>query len=633
MSLENLKSSRFNLIFVFVGFNVVLFTLLRLILFFRSIGYFDNPFSFLWVFPVGLLYDLTFNLYFNLLFAILLLLIPNGVYRSRIFKWLIFFFFTLFVFLVYFMVVGEWLFWDEFNVRFNFIAVDYLIYTREVVANIYQSYPVIKILIVLFLLSVGTVYFLRKQISYALLIEEPFKRRLKYFSAYLLITLLAFLFIGQGLRNFPENNYLKELASNGPYQFVASFKDNELDYCRFYPVLDNRKMSQRLKKNLGIDPLKGGLFDIKRKVQGKQPEKRLNVILISIESLSARFLKRFGNKQNLTPFFDSLCDKSLFFTNFYATGTRTTRGLEAITLSIPPTPGRSIVKRPDNAHIYNLGKVFEDKGYYVAFCYGGRGFFDNMNAFFSGCGYHIIDQNDFDKSEITFENAWGVCDEDLLNKVIKVADKKNNEGQRFFLHVMTTSNHRPYTYPKGKIDIPSGTGRIGAVKYTDYAFREFFEKVKSKPWFENTVFVITADHCASSSGKIGLPLKKYHIPLWVYAPGFIKPQVVKKLSSQIDIAPTLLSLLGFGYESCFFGEDILSDNFKERAFISNYEKLGLYENNELAILSPVKKFEVFKDPLGNITKIDVGIDDPIVQDAISYYNGSYYIFKRRMDRY
>ena len=176
-------------------------------------------------------------------------------------------------------------------------------------------------------------------------------------------------------------------------------------------------------------------------------ERQLNVILISIESLSAEFLTRFGNREGITPFMDGLQKESLFFTQFFATGTRTDRGLEAITLSIPPTPGRSLVKRPDNEHIYNLGFEFKNRGYDVAFLYGGRGYFDNMNAFFSGNGYRIIDQTDLKSSEVTFKNAWGVSDEDLYRKTLREADAAYGRGSHFFYHVMTTSNHRPFHVP------------------------------------------------------------------------------------------------------------------------------------------------------------------------------------------
>ncbi|MFZ2631273.1 MAG: LTA synthase family protein, partial [Desulfosalsimonadaceae bacterium] len=392
--------------------------------------------------------------------------------------------------------------------------------------------------------------------------------------------------------------------------------------------------SRVLKKEVGKNAELGQLYDISRDIAPFGKEKRLNVVLVSVESLSAKYFGRFGNRQGITPFMDQLFKDGLLFTEFYATGTRTDRGLEAITLSVPPTPGRSIVKRPNNADYYSLGKVFQDRGYDVSFLYGGIGFFDNMNAFFSGNGYDIVDQTDFDNNEVTFQNAWGVCDEDLYHKAIQTANRSFEGKKPFFFHIMTTSNHRPYTYPEGKIDIPSGTNRSGAVKYTDYALHQLMTEAKAQPWFDDTVFVVVADHCANSAGKVGLPIEKYHIPLLVYAPKYIAPSEVGKIASQIDLAPTLLSLLDFRYESRFFGRNILTDDFVERSLIGNYQKLGLYKDNELVILSPGQKVERMLDPKTNDSIIEsiTALTDPVIE-AMSWYQGGYYVLKHGLNRF
>jgi phosphoglycerol transferase MdoB-like AlkP superfamily enzyme len=266
---------------------------------------------------------------------------------------------------------------------------------------------------------------------------------------------------------------------------------------------------------------------------------------VTVESLSASFLTRFGETRGLTPFLDGLRAESLFFERFYATGTRTVRGLEAVTLSMPPTPGRSIVKRigRESGH-WSLGRVLREHGYAARFLYGGRGYFDNMNAFFRGNGYAITDQSSVPDTQIGFANAWGMSDEDLYRQVLAEADRAAAAGMPFFFHVMTTSNHRPYTFPEGRIDIPSGSGRKGAVKYTDYALGQLFAAARERPWFDDTLFVILADHTHGAAGREALPLQRYHIPLWLYAPRHVVPGIVTQPASQVDLAPTLLGLLG-----------------------------------------------------------------------------------------
>jgi phosphoglycerol transferase MdoB-like AlkP superfamily enzyme len=474
----------------------------------------------------------------------------------------------------------------------------------------------------------------------ALTLKESFKQRAVIAGLLLMVPLLSFYMIDQSQRRFSDNNYVNELASNGPYQLFAAFRNNRLDYRQFYATGNDHDLSIRLKQLVQEkDRISGkGIYNIGRYIEAQGPAKKLNVMLISVESLSAKFLTRFGEKNDITPFMDKWFRQGLLFTNFYATGTRTARGLEAITLSMPPTPGRSIVKRPDSSRMYSLGNVFRNLGYDTAFLYGGRGFFDNMNAFFSGNGYRVVDQTCLSNREITFENAWGVCDEDLYLRAIHEANQTYQDRKPFFFHIMTTSNHQPFTFPEGKIDLmpgegKGGSGRFGGVKYTDYALAQLIQQAKKQPWFEDTVFVVVADHCAASAGKVGLPVEKYHIPLFIYSPKHIRPKEIHALSSQIDLAPTLLALLNISYESFFFGKNILSPGFKGRALIANYQKLGLLEKNELLFLSPGR--QINRMDIGQAAPFleKISVDDPVVRDLMAYYQGADYVFIHRLNRW
>ena len=491
-------------------------------------------------------------------------------------------------------------------------------------------------IVALYLLVASLLLFglLSGTLSQALATTEPFGRRAARFSALALLALSIGVALPHGLHRRSSNNYVNELVANGPYRFVAAFRNNTLDYPTFYRLGNDAMLSQQLRRQLDVTTDAKNLYDISRPVHADQPPRPLNVILITVESLSAKYLDILPDScpkyRGLTPFLDNLASESLFFTNLYATGTRTTRGLEAITLSLPPTPGRSLVKRPDNGPFYSLGGVLQQHGYDTAFLYGGRGFFDNMNAFFSGNGYRIIDEGDFDDSEVHFKNAWGVCDEDLYHKTVQEADRCASSGRPFFFHLMTTSNHRPYTYPEGKIDIPSGTGREGAVRYTDYALKQFFTAARQHAWFDNTIFVVIADHCAGSAGKVGLPIAKYHIPLFIYAPAHIAPAEFTQVASQMDLAPTLLGLLHISYTSHFFGEDVLAEGYEPRALIGNYQKLGLYRHKRLVILEPQKIISRIEDPWHseNLMQGDPGQAD--VKLAQAYYQGADYLIRHNL---
>jgi phosphoglycerol transferase MdoB-like AlkP superfamily enzyme len=211
------------------------------------------------------------------------------------------------------------------------------------------------------------------------------------------------------------------------FKFYEAFTNNTLDFFKFYPTIDEKLAEKNVLSAFGTTTLD-------RKIVAEiQPEQHKNVVLISIESLSADFMSFYGNRDKITPFLDSLAQQSLLFTNLYATGNRTVRGLEALTLCIPPTAGESIIKREsENKNKFTTGNIFKSKGYTTKFLYGGYSYFDNMKDFFGGNGYQIVDRDNFKPEEITFANVWGVCDEDMAKKAISEMNKDAKSGKPFF---------------------------------------------------------------------------------------------------------------------------------------------------------------------------------------------------------
>lgn len=548
---------------------------------------------------------------------------------------------TIFIFVLVIIqnAISEYFFWNEFGVRYNFIAVDYLVYTNTVIGNIMESYPVIPLFIGVGILSlIGTIIIIKKSKSY--LDNLPsFIDKIKNLGVYIVLFVISLIAIPNlaKLQN-SSNVFSNELQSNGLYKFYLAFMNSELDYDKFYKTLPEKDAFALLQEQIPGISNNSSL----RQIQSDAAENHKNVVLITIESYSADFMKAYGNDQNITPFLDSLAEKSLLFTNFYAVGNRTVRGLESVTLCLPPTAGESVVKRVDNKNKFSTGSIFKQKGYGVKFLYGGDAYFDNMGDFFGGNGYDIVDKKTFKPEEITFSNVWGVCDEDMANKAIKVMNEEAKSGKPFFNHWMTVSNHRPFTYPDGKIDIDAhAKSREGGVKYTDYSLRKFFAMAEKQAWFKNTVFVILADHCASSSGKTELPADKYRIPAMIYSPGFIEPKHYTNLMSQIDIMPTLFGLLNFKYQSKFYGQDVLKSDYKPRALIATYQDLGLIKDGVLTIISPVRKAKQFKLTLQ--PKDGIGADFQLyyeqkplekerldlINQTISYYQTASYMLKKK----
>jgi phosphoglycerol transferase MdoB-like AlkP superfamily enzyme len=540
-----------------------------------------------------------------------------------------------------FGAVAEWTFWDEFGTRFNFIAVDYLVYTTEVIGNIRESYslPLIGLAVLGGALVLGSAV-LATGLPTAWLkgAEEPAGRRWTAAGGWAVAALALGLGLSEGQLPVFRNNFNRELAKDGLWSLFAAFRNNELDYDQFYRTRTPAESFKTLNAELtedGSQLLRPDALDTLRYVHNRGTELRPNVIQITVESLSADFLSIFNHASNLTPNLAEIAAQSLVFDNFYATGTRTDRGMEALTLSIPPTPGRSIVKRPRNEDLFTLGSVFRAKGYDTAFIYGGYGYFDNMNTFFGRNGYRVVDRNSVARSDITFANAWGACDDDLFRWTLREADTSAASGKPFHYFVMTTSNHRPYTFPEGRIDLPSKTsGRAGAVKYTDYAIGQFLRDAATKPWFKNTVFVIVADHCASSAGKAELPVQNYHIPLIIYAPGGqIAPGHIKTLTSQMDYAPTLLGLLNWNYPSRFFGHDVRKiEPGDAHALLGTYQKLGHLEDSNFVVLSPQRGVTAYRYDLKSSAQTSQAGGEHEVNETIGFYESASYMYKHGLYR-
>jgi len=303
--------------------------------------------------------------------------------------------------------------------------------------------------------------------------------------------------------------------------------------------------------------------------------------------------------------------------------------MEALSLSIPPIPGQSVLRRAGSENLTTLGSVLQAKGYETAFLYGGDGFFDNMNYFFEANGYDIVDlpRQLGRGKQPSFANAWGACDEDAFTWSLEEADRAHAAGKPFHHFVMSTSNHRPYTWPAGKID-PKLINREGGVAYTDYAIGAFLKAAQTKPWFKDTVFVIVADHCASVAGKRELEVRKYEIPLFVWSPGNIAPRKFDTMMSQIDVAPTVLGLLGVDYLSRFVGTDALAPSYLPRAFISNYQKVAMLRpDGLLTVLKPVRQAVQYQTDLstGALTPVTTP-DAAAVEETIIHYQGADELF-------
>lgn len=611
--------------------------LARVALLSQSISSVDWNMSLVGAFFCGTLSDLAASVFACLPWIMLIMVTPARLWRSRAGTWVYSICLLIFIMALVFTSVSEWVFWDEFGVRFNFIAVDYLVFTTEVVENIAQSYPIGLILLGVGVLSGGLVFLLRRMGVVRWVLSADHRWLPKASAGLTAVAIMVTLALAYSQSYLPRfsNTYNGELAKNGCWSFFAAYHNMEIDYDQWYRTMPIEEAKSRIAGNISSSQAifpSGREAPFARLIPGKQPEHRWNVIVVFMESMSAEFMGYAGNQKQLSPRLDELAKNSIFFSNLMATGTRTVRGMEALTLNLPPTPGQAIFYRPQGMNLKTTFTPFLERGYDCAFLYGGHGQFDYMNRYFSTSGCRIVDLGEWKKEEVTMKTAWGACDEDLFHKTISEADRAFAEGRGFHYFCMTTSNHRPYDFPDGRIERKTRSPREAAVQYADWAVGDLIDRASTKPWFHDTLFVICADHCASSAGKAELDVTKYHIPAMIYNPRHVPAKKIDRLCSQIDVMPTVFSLLGWKHQTVGFGEDQLDPEVMRksgRAYISNYQKIAMLRENRLAILKPGREYSLYEcDPTeGKLKPLALDDSDALLNDAIASYQTASWLFK------
>lgn len=585
---------------------------------------------------VGLGFDLISALYVCLPLALFLTLLPNRWLAARLTRGFVAIMTLLFLFGTLYLSVAEVVFFEEFTARFNHVAVDYLIYPKEVFINIRDTYPVGPVLIALATITAIMFYLLRRRFLGGLAVALGARQRLGFVLVYGVSIAALGAMININSAQVSDNRILNEIAGDGVYSFGYALGSNEAGYHGLYAEIDEAKAFARARRLLAAD---GGRYlhpsdprALERAIPGAARVRPMNVVLVLEESLGSKYVPSLHPEgPRLMTEFDRLARDGLFFTRIYSTGNRTVRGIEATLASVPPLPGRSIVKRRGGADIFSLPSVLQAKGYQTVFLYGGRAYFDNIRDFALSNYYdRVLDQTDFPK--ITFTTIWGVCDEDLFDNALDEFDRMHASGRPFFATLLTVSNHSPFLFPKGRIaEEPIHGRREHAMRYADHAIGKFMRDARAHAFFDNTVFVFLGDHGARVYGRQEIPLESYEVPVLMYAPKLISQgRRVDTLGSQIDVAPTVLALLGFEYNSQFYGRDLLRMKPSDgRALMTHNRDVALLRGDRVAVLGILGAREMwhYDRASGAFTRLPP--DQDMLDDAVAYYQSAYRLYEQK----
>ncbi|AGH44997.1 sulfatase [Paraglaciecola psychrophila 170] len=519
--------------------------------------------------------------------------------------------------------------------------IEYLAYPNEVMKMLFNGHLLTLALVCIFLITLSKVCwtFLDKIIG----LDKPINRVSIIFASLSCFTMLLVFFLGArgtlghrpinpSLVYFSTDPLVNSLTLNSIYSVAHAYKQfgNEKNAAKLYGIMDNEKVITLIRQETGL-----GLHAFK---DNTQPSRSLrlpvyqgkpkNLVIILEESLGAQFVSSLGGLP-LTPEIDKLNKQGWAFKQLYATGTRSVRGIEAVITGFTPTPARAVVKLDKSQQgFFTIANLLKDNGYTTQFIYGGESHFDNMKSFFLGNGFtDIVDFNDIINPQ--FVASWGASDEDLFNQADIELTELHNSNKPFFSFIFSSSNHDPFEIPEGIVTPIEYTAeqlskygsrermRHKAIQYADYALGKFIDNAKNRPYWKDTVFLVVADHDARALGRDLVPIKNFHIPGVILNSGkaYLSDE---RVVSQIDLPPTLLSLMGISNHSPMLGQDLNASEASGRAMMQYAENFGYMQGDEVTILQPHKTPSNFVYDLKEKTLVRTPLNQELADIALAH---------------
>jgi phosphoglycerol transferase MdoB-like AlkP superfamily enzyme len=520
----------------------------------------------------------------------------------------------------------------EYDSRPNFIYVEYLSYPREVLGTLLGAH-------LLELIGVSSLVLLLFHFTARWFRKDPANgHRLSWKTCLLSFPLMALAVImavrstldhrpvNPSIAAFSTDSMVNQLALNSPYSLLYALYEHHRDSKEQdlnYGEMDDARAVSLVLADAGIPAtslIKRSEPTLHHHQATFTTGKPHNLVIILEESFGAEFVRRLGGK-DLAPRLEQMAGQGIWFEQLYATGTRSVRGIEAVVTGFTPSPRNSVVKLMDTQnHFFTLGSVLEQQGYRTSFIYGGEAHFDNMRGFFLNNGFQtVIDEKDY--TDPQYRGTWGVSDEDLFKKADEMFSYP--ESQPFFSLVFTSSNHEPFDIPDGRVVPEAGEegARETAVKYADYALGEFLQKARRSAYWDDTVFLIIADHNSRVYGEQLIPIERFHIPGLIVG-GPIAARVVPGISSQIDMLPTVLSLIGASANIPALGHDLTRPEYYQgagRAMMQFNRVEALLVPGKVVVLQPELPPAFFLYEAGGPLLPDPAPNRGMGQTALAYF--------------
>ncbi len=592
-----------------------------------------------WSFLYGLRMDTMVASLFLLVPAILLLLLPAKL------KHLANFSLRLYLLLIFLVIIyienATFPFFAEFDVRPNALFINYLEYPKEILGNIWAIYK-LEIFISSLVLLLFSLWFWKKSKDFFIEVYDIAygKRFLLFFPLFILL----FMGVRSSFEHRPANisdatythsHLVNEITKNSLYAIGYAYysqKTTGFDMKR-YGKMPIAEAYQRMGKRLDIDPHRCKTPFARIVKTAFKRDKPKNLVIFIQESLGAQFVGALGDKRGITPNLDRFSKQGLWFNSLYSNGTRSIRGLAALSAGFLAVPGKGVLKRNKaQKDFFTVAQLLNPYGYHSAFIYGGEKRFDNMASWYYGNGFkQIIDEKKFINP--VFQGNWGVSDEDLVLRANQEFKKLYAKQQPFVSVMFSTSNHTPFQFPEGRIELVKGVTRNSvenAIKYADYAIGLFIDTARKEAYYKDTIFLIASDHNVRVYGDNLLPFNMFKIMGLILGEG-VEVKQINRLTMQPDLLATALELIGIdNLRYPILGHSIYQNHQKNMSLMKFHQMYGLRVGDEIAIIQPEETPITMKIEQGNL--VETAHNRELEKDALGFIIGLNALYQEKMFR-
>jgi len=383
-----------------------------------------------------------------------------------------------------------------------------------------------------------------------------------------------------GTAYFSNHAFLNQLGLNPVYTLLNSYVSSISSANKKVNLIEETTAVKNVQAYLNVTKILKH-SPIARNIQPKGLPNKKNVIVIMMESMSASHMSRHGSGKNVTPFLDSLANQSYYFENLYSAGKHTHNGIFSTLFSFPALYKQHILKNINSYH--GMASVLKKNGYSTTYFTTHDGQFDNVEGFLRANDFeNVNDVSAYPSEEV--KTTFGVPDDFMFRFSIPKINTLNKSGKPFFVSLMTTSDHGPFYIPP-YFTPKSKKGRVRSVEYADWSLKQFFELAKKQEWFQETLFVLVADHGLALTAAYDISLDYHHSPGIIYNPDILgAPKSFHNIAGQIDIFPTIMGVLNIPYVNNTLGIDLLRET-KPFTIINDDDKVAVLDNNYLMILN------------------------------------------------